>query len=377
MDLEALRKEINGIDDQIARLIAERMTIVGDVAAAKQANGTPTLDKSREREILARVTEHAGENEKAVRAVFQLLFDISRAKQSALSPKATALTDEVVAAIKSTDKLFPEKATVAVQGTDGAFSQQAADKLFPLANITYFGNFASVFGAVQSGLCRFGVLPLENSTFGTVGEVYDLMLKYNFHIVRGLTLHVGHSFLAKTGAKLSDIKEVVSHEQAIGQCREYLAKLPKEIEIREMPNTALAAKYAAEHDGVAAIASSECAKYHSLDILTDNIQDNQNNYTRFICITRDLEIYPGSDKVSVSLSLPHEPGSLYALLGKFAASGFNLHKLESRPVPGKDFEFRFYFDFAASLTDEKAARFIGELSKQYGEFRFFGNYLEK
>lgn len=241
----------------------------------------------------------------------------------------------------------------------------------------YFNSFEGVFNAVEKGLCSYGILPIENSSYGSVGTVYDLMQNYNFNIVKSIRLRISHNLVAKPGTRLSDIKEIFSHEQAIGQCGDFLKTL-KDVKITVCENTAIAAKLVAEsgRPDVAAIASKECLELYGLDLIKKNIQTSDNNYTRFICISKDLEIYPGSNKISLILSLPHVPCSLYHMISKFAALGINLTKLESRPIPGSDFEFMFYFDLDGSVYSDELINLLSELENQPEVFDFLGCYTE-
>ena len=266
---------------------------------------------------------------------------------------------------------------MAVQGVEGAYSQQACDKLFALPSILYFNQFEGVFQAVEKGLCPYGILPIENSSAGSVTQVYDLMKKYNFHIVRSIKLKVDHALLTNPGATLSDIKEVCSHSQGLNQCTRFLKEHP-EIKITVMENTAAAARYVAEsgRKDIAAISSLNCARLYGLTPILENFQDSDHNYTRFICIGKNLEIFPGSDKISLMLTLPHEPGSLHGLIARFAALGLNLTKLESRPIPGKDFEFMFYFDLETSVYSDEFIRMVDDLSAICEEFQYLGSYSE-
>ena len=244
----------------------------------------------------------------------------------------------------------------------------------------YFNSFEKVFEAVEKGLCAYGVLPVENSAAGSVTAVYDLMQKHSFHIVRAVRLRVDHVLLAPPGVKLSDVREVASHPHALAQCTAFFKSHP---EIKAVPaaNTAVAAKEVASSGrrDVAVIASRSCAELYGLRIVAEKIQDTVSNYTRFICISKGLEIYPDANKISIMLSLPHRPGSLAEIISKFAAIDVNLTKLESRPVPGVDFEFRFIFDFEASPSDGSVLSLLSELSldPEIEHFAFLGAYGER
>ena len=379
MELETFRKKLDGLDDQILSLFQERMKTVAEIAAVKRESGTAVRNTSREREILARVTtDQDPPMDVYTKVLFSTLFDLSRSYQTRLNAKESRLSQQIEQALATTPKLFPQKGTIACQGVEGAYSQIACDRLFPLGNILYFKNFDGVFSAVEQGLCEYGILPIENSSHGTVGEVYDLMRHYRFHIVRGISVQVNHNLLAKPGVSLADIREVISHEQALGQCSEFLKSHPA-IKVTVCENTAMAAQYVAEsgRTDVAAISSRGCADRYGLSVVTDHIQNNDNNHTRFICIAKDLEIYPGANRISLMLALPHTPGALYTLLSKCSALGVNLTKLESRPIPGRDFEFLFYLDMEASVYSPDVVALLSELSEGPEQFVFLGNYLDQ
>lgn len=377
MELKDIRTEIDKTDDEITKLFLRRMELAAQVAECKREKNLGVTNKSREREVLNRVTETSGDMAGYARVLYGTLFDVSRSYQRQLNSAGSRLAEDIKKALAETPDLFPKKGVVACQGVEGAYSQIACDKLFPMANIMYFKNFEAVFNAVEKGLCDFGILPIENSSNGSVSQVYDLMKHYQFHIVKGIKLCVSHELLAKPGTRLSDIKKIVSHEQALGQCSRFLKGL-EDVEVVPCENTAMAAEYAAitEEDGVAAISSHNCAELYGLDCISDDIQNNDNNYTRFICISKDMAIYPGADRISLMLSVSHEPGALYRIIAKFAALGLNLTKLESRPIVGRDFEFLFYFDFDASVKAPEVIGLLADISQSDDTFMFLGNYSE-
>ena len=245
-----------------------------------------------------------------------------------------------------------------------------------MPNVTYFKNFEGVFSAVDKGFCEYGVLPIENSTAGSVFEVYDLMKKHNFSIVRSIKLKVDHCLVVNVGVQLQDIKKVVSHNQALLQCSAYLKNLKVETEVAN--NTAIAAKELKEsgRSDVAVICSRSCAEEYSLKILDSGIQDSSKNYTRFILISKDLKLFANSNKISVMVSLEHTPGSLYKILGKFNALNLNLTKLESRPIVNSDFEFMFYFDFDGNVEDKGVLELLSELENSSENFVLLGAYKE-
>ena len=378
MDITDARNEIDKVDTELTALFVRRMELAREIGKYKKENGLPVFDKTREREVLNKACDRAGsEFESYISILYTTLFDVSRSYQKQLMEEGTALTGEIERALEETEAVFPSRSVVACQGVEGAYSQYACDKLFQTPSIMYFNRFQGVFQAVESGLCKYGILPIENSTAGSVNEVYDLMKRHNFYIVRSIKLRIDHNLLVKKGTKLENIKEIVSHQQAIDQCSEFLKTL-KDVKITVCENTATAAKLVAQskRDDIAAISSKNCAELYGLSVLSDTIQNNDNNYTRFICISKKLEIYPGADKISMMFSIAHKPGALYNVISRFSALGLNLTKLESRPMPGKDFEFMFYFDLNANMKDPKVLKLIGEFDEEFDRFTFLGSYSE-
>lgn len=378
MDLNDYRKQIDDIDRQLLALFGQRMEVAAAIAAYKKEHDLPVLDGKREREKLLDVAAKTPDDLKdyAV-SLYSLLFELSRSHQTRMLGTNTALTEQIAQAIENTPKLFPGSAAVACQGVEGAYSQLACDRLFKLPNVFYFSNFEAVFSAIEKGLCQYGVIPVENSTAGSVNAVYDLMMRHDFRIVRSLRLKVDHNLLANPGAKLSDIREICSHEQAIAQCSAFLQKHP-EITVVRCENTAAAAKRVAQsgRKDVAALSSRSCAELYGLTCLASNVQDQGNNFTRFICISKNLEIYPGADRTSLMMVLPHRPGSLYKVLSRFYALGINLNKLESRPMPERNFEFMFYFDLETSVYTPQFQQLMAELPSLCEEFSYLGSYSE-
>ena len=377
--LEELRKKIDDIDDKIAALYLERQDTVRKIGEEKARTHTAVLDPAREKKIIAKVTKQADDEQKIyLKRVFETIMETSRAYQRRLVAPVTPLSDELRRGLMEGKKYFPVSASVACQGVDGSYSSIAADKLFEIADITFFRNFEGVFQAVEKGLCDYGVLPIENSAVGSVNAVYDLMKKHRFYIVRSIKLKVSHHLLAKKGVALSDIKEIYSHEQAIGQCSAYLQKLPSSVKVTACPNTAVAAETVANSDrtDIACISSRNCADLYDLGILDSNIQDNDSNYTRFICISKTLEVFAPANRISIMMTLPHEAGSLNRVLNKFSTLGLNLTKLESRPLPGTDFEFMFYFDFEGQIENSDTLSLIAELDQGTEQFAFLGSYYE-
>ena len=378
-DINDIRKEIDEIDKELVALYIRRMNCSARVAEYKREHGMPVLDASRERALLNKISELSGsELEGYTRTLYSTILDLSRSYQHARLGETSALYEEIMTAIDNTPKIFPERADVACQGVEGAYSQIAAERLFRSPNIMFFNDWEKVFSAIEAGMCRYGVIPIENSTAGSVKKIYDLMISRNFKIVRTVRIKIDHSLLANKGAKLSEIKEIFSHEQAISQCAAFLSSLGSDVKITRVENTAKAAQMVAEsgRTDVASISSRSCAIQYGLDTLASAIQDNGNNHTRFICITNKTEIYPGADRTSLMLVTPHKPGALYRILSRFNSLGINLIKLESRPIPERDFEFMFYFDLESSVYSPKLAQLLAELEQECEEFTYLGSYSE-
>jgi len=378
MDLTQIRNEIDSIDDQLVQLFCKRMELSSQVAQYKKANNLPIFVPARERAILQKVAENAGpEMANYTRVLYSMLFELSRSYQSKLNDAPSHLYQEISEAIENTPRLFPQAPMVACQGVEGAYSQIACEKIFKNPFILYFKNFEGVFTAIEQGMCQYGILPIENSTAGSVNKVYDLMISHNFSIVRTFRLKVDHNLLAKPGTKLSDIKTIYSHEQAINQCAGFLHTLTG-VNVIPVANTALASEMVSKSESrdVAALSSRFCADLYGLQCLASSVQDAGNNHTRFICISRKLEIYPGSDKTSIMMILPHKPGALYKVLARMYTLGINVIKLESRPLPDRDFEFMFYFDLETSIYSEEFIQLMCELEDLCEEFKYLGSYTE-
>ena len=378
MDLQDYRKEIDAIDDELVRLFTKRMDVAARIADYKKENGLPIFVPAREREKLMDVSAKAGpEMANYTRVLYSMLFELSRSNQSKRNAALTSQFQDITHSIENTPKLFPQSAMVACQGVEGAYSQIACEKIFKSPCILYFRNFEAVFHAIEKGLCQYGILPIENSTAGSVKKVYDLMISHNFSIVRTFRMKVDHNLLAKKGTKLSDIKEIYSHEQAINQCSDFIQSLAG-VTVVPVANTAIAAEMVANsgRTDIAALSSRACAELYGLSCLKSSVQDNDNNHTRFICISKNLEIYPGADKTSIMMILPHKPGSLYKVLARLYTLGINVTKLESRPIPNREFEFMFYFDLETSIYSEEFVQLICELDEFCEEFKYLGSYSE-
>ena len=378
MEITELRNRIDNIDSELVKLFTERMNIAAQVADYKKENNLPIYVPARERSILQNVAEKAGPDlANYTRVLYSMLFELSRSYQNKRNSEATQLYNQITESIENTPKLFPQAPMVACQGVEGAYAQIACEKIFKAPFIMYFKNFDSIFNAIEQGLCQYGILPIENSTAGSVKKVYDLMIRHNFSIVRTFRLKIDHNLLVNEGTTLNDINEIYSHEQAIHQCTEFLKQFPN-AKIIPVENTAIAAEMVSKsgRKDVAALSSRACEEIYGLICLAASVQDKGNNHTRFICISKNLEIYPGADRTSIMMILPHKPGALYRVLARMYVLGINVVKLESRPLPDRDFEFMFYFDLETSIYSEEFVQLMCELDDLCEEFKYLGSYSE-
>lgn len=376
MAIDEIRKEIDQLDRELFPVILRRMEL--SARASEESALSAAEIKQREREMLRWTTEQSGDMEPYIHRFYSSLFELGRAYRECNNPAGTKIRGILEDALKKQTGDFPQNGIIAVQGVEGANSQMAADSLFPRGNLMFFKSFEAVFDAVESGLCRFGLIPIENSSNGSVRATYDLLNRKNVSIVRSTRLCIRHELLAKPGSTLADIKEIRSHEQALGQCSEFLKTLGGKVSIVPCANTAMAAELASrsEFGDIAAIASHPACELYGLVPIAENIQNSDNNYTRFVCISKEREIYPGADRISLILALKHRPGALYEILAKLTALEINLIKLESCPIVGHDFEFMFFFEMQGSVRDPRVAAMLEALEQTCESFKFLGNYSE-
>lgn len=374
MGLEELRQEIDGIDQELLKLLLRRMDVSRRVAEEKRKTGTPVLNSKREREILESIGAQSGSFADAMKVIYATIMDVSRASQHQMLGGGAALRWRINQALSKQGGM--DSPRVACAGVRGAYAHEAATRLFPTGDSCFCSDFEEVFVAVRDGVADYGVIPVENSTAGSVHEVYDLIVKYRFYVTGALDLPVSHCLLGMKGGRKEDVKKVYSHHQAISQCSDYIKK--NNLEAVTYANTAMAAKMVAEsaEQGSAAIASRQTAELYGLEVLDEGIQTSRNNATRFIVIARELAIQPDADKISLIFSLSHTTGSLYRVLGRFAMCGLNLTKIESRPIQGRAFEYHFYLDFSGHVNEPRIINLLCALSDELPSFSFLGNYKE-
>jgi chorismate mutase / prephenate dehydratase len=367
--LDHLRQQINEIDDALVSLFKKRMEIVYRVAEYKIEHSAKVLDKTREEQIIRMHLEDINDKDlkEELHEFLEGLMTISRKAQKKIINKYFNLKKPLA---NTTGK-------IGFQGVPASFSHQALNEYFGNSVETmYFSTFRDVFESLQNGLIEFGVLPIENSSTGGISEVYDLLEEHNCYIVGEKCIKVDHNLLAVKGAEISDIEEIYSHAQGFLQCSKFFSTKQKWTQIPHF-NTAKSAEYVSMENkkNKACVASKKAAEIYGLNVLQENINYNRNNYTRFIIIGKQLKLNEACDKVSIVMTLPHKPGTLYNVLKHFADYNLNMLKIESRPIAGKSWEYYFYIDFQGNMLNNNAKSLIQDIEKESLYYKFLGNYV--
>ncbi len=371
--LEELREKINGIDRHLVSLFESRMEVVSKVLEYKENHGMPVLDSKREKEVIRRTVSYL--KDKALGNYLCILMDelmtLSRQYQiDRMNSRTSHLQDNPEC------KPIPAS-VVGHYGAPGSFSEEAA--------IEYFGEglsrkgYVTFDGVIQALLNQeidMGVLPVENSSTGTISEVVDLIRDNQVFITGEHIVPIRHNLLALPGARLSDIKTVYSHYQGFEQSSLFLKQYAWEQIVYK--STADSAERVRElgDKTKAAIASSRCAASYGLDILVPDINFNRHNYTRFIIIGVKMEVGQDCNKMSVVMGISHKPGALYSVLRLFNERNINIMKIESRPVIGKPWEYLFFFDFEGNLMEDRVKSLVEYLKNTGNQFRLLGNYRQ-
>lgn len=372
MELGEIRIKIDEIDDKILDLFLERMRLATDVARYKSEHGMVVFQGDRERFIIDSVKKNSPEElRKSAAFLFMNIMDISKVSQiNAITPDA-----EIPHASQA-----KKRPSVAVQGIEGAYGHAAAKQMFQSGSISYFASFGEVFEAVENGDVDYGVIPVENSTAGEVTANMELLERHKVYICRTTKVECAHVLAAKRGVSEEDIKILFGHEQAIRQCAGYTSERP-ELTVVPYHNNAAAAKMVSENPSgeLGCICSAECAEMHGLDIVRKQIATDPNNCTRFICISKETEVYEGADTVAVSLSIPNISGALYRLLTKFAVNGLSMSKIQSKPLPidvklKYPDDYMFYIEFSGNINDPMIRRLLKNFDDELNYFKFHGNF---
>lgn len=375
MDLQECRSQLDVIDQQLVELFEKRMQICGEVAEYKLGTGKAVYDGQREAQKLEAVGDmaHGKENEAAVRELFSQLMTISRRSQYRILAEHGKGSD---LGFEKVEELPTEGVRVVYQGVEGAYQHAAALQYFgDHADVYHVQTFEDAMKEVSDGRADYAVLPIENSSAGAVSDNYDLLTKYQNYIVAEIFLPVSHALLARPEAELSDIRTVFSHPQALMQSSVYLNAQRGWRQISVL-NTAVAAKKVADEGdrSQAAVASEIAGKLYGLKILQPSIQNNKNNITRFIVLSRKPIFRKDASKVSISFELPHRCGTLYNMLGHIIFNGINMVKIESRPIPGRNWEYRFFIDMEGNLEDAAIRNTLMGIGAEAQNLRILGNY---
>lgn len=373
--LEELRNELDRIDPQIIQLYEERMSVCEEVGEIKIEEGRKVFDRNREQQKLAQVTREAKDPfyKKGLTELFEQLMSQSRKLQYQLLTKKGALGRLPFIGVEELDW---KNSRVVFQGTDGAYSQAAMHKFFSKdVNSFHVQTFRDAMEAIEEGSADFAVLPIENSSAGMVSEMYDLLEEFENYIVGEVILPINHYLVGTENTTLESIERVYSHPQALMQCSKFLDRHGSWQQIGAV-NTAVAAKKILnENDPTqAAICSEHAAEIYGLKILEEKINHNHNNSTRFIVVTNQKIFLKKAQKISICFEVAHESGSLYHLLSHFIYNDLNMTKIESRPIEGKTWEYRFFVDFEGNMGDAAVKNAIRGLREESKSLKILGNY---
>lgn len=375
-ELQSLRGQIDALDAQIVDLFRRRMDVTYQVGLYKVAHHMQVLDDKREAEVLAKKTALVDDSLKTdVTTLFETIMAISRRQQRTLVEEDDPWYAAFQKALDHRRAPLTDP-RVLYQGEPGAYAEEAAVRFFgETADRAHVTHWEDIFEALREGRADYGVVPIENSSTGAINQVYDLLGKYGAYVVGEQTVRVSHCLMAPQGARLEDLRDIYSHEQGLLQCADYLRGHPGWTG-HPVLNTAAAAKFVAEQgDGTkAAIGSRRAAELYGLKVLAEGVNSNQANVTRFVVVSPALELRPGRDKISAVFTLAHKSGTLHRILTVFAVAGLNMMKLESRPIDGKSWEYRFFVDFTGDVTAPGMDGVLRELSQASETFRVLGNY---
>lgn len=373
--LEELREQMDEVDDQIAKLYRERMHLCDEIGAYKVRSGVKVLDRQREREKLQHVTGQMEDEfcKKGVRELFEQLMSMGRKLQYQRLVEAGALGRLPFIGV---DSLDAEGARVVFPGTEGAYSQAATEHYFGKnCNSFYVKTFREAMEAIEDGSADFAVLPIENSTAGAVDEMYDLLVEFENYIVGETVIPIQNTLSALPGTKFDEIERVYSKGVALMQASKFLEEHGDWQQI-SVANTAIAAKKVRDEQdkSQAAVCSAYAAEVHGLEVLADNINDESGNCTRFIVVTNQKIFLKDASKISLCVEHSHESGSLYHMLSHFIYNDLNMTKIESRPIEGRNWEYRFFIDIEGNLADAAVKNAIRGLREEARSLRILGNY---
>lgn len=373
-ELTECRRELDELDSEIVRLYEKRMEIAGEVAEYKISKGMQVFDRERESSKLTALSAKASSpfTRHGIRELFEQIMAMSRKKQYQM------LTEHGMAEPQAFERLenfdFSDSRVV-FQGVEGAYSQQAMNEFFGEGCHGYnVDTWKDAMEAIRKGEADYAVLPIENSSAGIVSENYDLVVEYDNYIIAEQVIKIEHALLGLPGAKLSDVEHVFSHPQALLQCSDYLEK--RNWEKISVKNTAMAAKNVKAYGDIhqAAIASEITAAIYGMEVLDRAIQNNKNNSTRFIIVAGQAVYTKDANHICICFETAHESGSLYHALSHFIYNGLNMTNIQSRPIAGKDWEYRFFVDFEGKFEDTAVQNALLGLREETSSLKILGTY---
>lgn len=369
MNLDVLRKDIDDIDKELVALFEKRMRIVTEIANYKLRNNMDVFDKGREDLLLQKVDTYLNNKELSgdLSLFFQNLMDLSKNYQRKKIQEASPEVN-----LKSL-----VKPVIAYLGIPGSYSYQAMNRYFgENFESKNYHNFEAIFESVENNETDFAIIPFENSSTGAIKDNFDLIREKNLYINGEYTLKVDHNLLGIKGASLETIKEVYSHPQPIEQSSKYLKDKPWKV--TPYTSTALSAQLVSESNSIekAAIGSSDLSKLYNLEILQENINDSENNYTRFIVVSKNPSVNDESDKISIVFSTLHKAGELFGIISEFAQRGINMLSIKSLPILDKPWEYYFYIDISGNINDEKVKETLEAVENKTNFYKFLGNYKQ-
>jgi len=374
-ELTELREAIDGIDQQIVELFEQRMQVTDEIAEYKFANGKKVFDREREAQKLTalRALAHDDFNRKGVTELFTQIMSMSRKKQYDLLTQRNVKGRLPFIEVPELEKTGVR---VVFQGEEGAYSHAAMNAFFgDDVNSLHVKHFREAMELIADGSADYGVLPIENSTAGIVEDNFDLLVDFENYIVAEQVIPVEHVLMGAPGSSLETVRTVTSHPQALAQCEGFLSRHPG-WKTEAGANTALAARRIAEEGDVslAAIGSEFAARRFGLTVLARHINDEERNATRFMIVTNQRIFERGADRISICFQLPHAAGTLYSILSHFTFNDVDMTHIQSRPVAGRSWEYRFFIDFVGNLGDASVKNALRGIREEAINMKILGNY---
>lgn len=373
-DLSEIRKEFDQIDRKLLELFEARMELALSVAEYKKHKGMPVYDPIRENEKLETLREMTKnkENVSAVTDLFSQIMLLSRRVQYSALKSFDDLGFESVERFRADDRT-----KIAYYGEAGSYTEQAMLEYFNKQGVGIpMQTFEEVMEALKEGQAEYGVLPIENSSTGTLSDIFDLLAEYDNYIIGEHLVPIDHSLWGTNDADISTIKTVYSHPQGLLQCSNFLKQYP-DMKLIEGGSTASSARRVLEENDVsqAAIASKRAGETYGLKLLQASIHNEEHNQTRFIIITSKRRYKKTARRISICFVLPHKSGSLYHILSHFIHNNINLTRIESRPTKGKAFNYRFFVDFEGNLEDDQIMNALYSIKEESLELKILGSYV--